>query len=150
MIKDEKRLTLAFETPPDDTEQAAERIQLMFEDPERIEFLRRASVAPPETDEEASKRVLAAGPYPTNLAGSRWNNVDELAKALREHGWAVDVRHIKKYGEAFPRAYEVVLRSPNHGVVFLAVSRTELGTTEVACAKVLHSSDDEWKREANG
>jgi len=149
MIRDETRIPLAFRRPPSDDVQATERTQLMFEDPKRIEILRRASVAPPESDEEASDRIRAAGAYPTNLLGTWWNTSDELAKKLKEAGWVVETKPVKKY-KGKTTANEIVVKSPDHGVLFLVVSKTKYGSTEVDCARVLYSSNEEWKREVNG
>jgi len=149
MIRDERRMTLSFDTPPADSKQASERIQLMFEDPKRVETLRKASSAPPESDEEASERIHAAGPYPTNLAGTKWNTIEEFVKKLKEHGWVVEAKHLKKYSLAYPRLYEVSIKSPNHGTLFTVVSHTENGATQVLTAKVDYSTNEEWKEEVN-
>jgi hypothetical protein len=148
MIRDDARLTLAFGTPPENDDVAEERVQLMNEDYKRIEILRKAAIGPPQSYEEALEVVKAAGPYPSNLLGMWWNTVDEFVRVLKTSGWVVEEKLIKHYkGQTTP--YEVVIKSPEHGVRFEAVAMTPTAT-KVVCCRVLYSSNEEWKRYVNG
>ena len=93
MIRNDTRKMLVFDTPPGNEGHAHERIQLVHDDPDLMEIFRRATSGPPASEEEGAARIKAAGPYPRNLVKSRWNDVYEFAKQLKNHGWKVDVNY---------------------------------------------------------
>lgn len=109
MIKDELFMGTVFKHPPESTDVAVQRLQLMGVDPDKMDMAREAVMTPPSDQNAANDRVSIAGQYPTNLIGMVFRNVDQLSSAFEEMGWAMTVDLLMDSGRR--RHYAATLES---------------------------------------
>lgn len=91
-VKEEIFICSAYQDPPENDDIALQRIQIAFDNPNKIDILREATLSPPLDDVEAINRIRLAGSYPSNLIRTKWRSTEQFFRALNEVGW-LDVKN---------------------------------------------------------
>lgn len=141
MTRHEIRRTAPYVGPPADRDEALERGQIMYEEPN---ILRKAADVPPANRSEALDVIGAAGSYPANLLDTKWNSVDEFADVLREMHWKVEIKPLDRFLHGARRTYIVAAtsRDDKHSMEFIATDKGYL--SNIDNVMVVKSTDKEW------
>jgi hypothetical protein len=148
MIIDETRMGSVFSAPPACQEEANQRLQLMANEPEEVEQIRRAATIPPVNLEEARARIHLVGLNPASLMDFKFNSADEFVTALREFDrWITKVKILPGIDKnASRRIVLVTIENNDHEIRFILTEQDRPQIANVFYVRVVRSVDKDWKR----
>ena len=149
MIRDEHRLGSLFTTPPASEDEALERMQVIFEDPDHMAQARNASKTLPANQEEVHQRLEMAKSHPTNLVDLSFNSSEEFCQGLKHMGYLVKNKVLPGFHKNASR--RIILVTAEHQDLETKYWIIERDRPKVALVFYVRvkSTDEEWTKECN-